>query len=116
TVTGGTAPYTYVWNTTATTQDLTGLPAGTYEVTVTDANGCTATASVTVTQPTVLSASGTATNVSCNAGSNGAVDLTVTGGTAPYTYVWNNAATTQDLTGLTASTYDVTVTDANGCT
>ncbi|NDJ00143.1 T9SS type A sorting domain-containing protein, partial [Flavobacterium sp. LaA7.5] len=116
TVTGGTAPYTYLWNNTATTQDLSGLTAGIYEVTVTDANGCTATASVTVTQPTVLSASGTATNVSCNAGSNGAVDLTVTGGTAPYTYVWNNTATTEDLTGLEAGIYDVTVTDANGCT
>ncbi|WP_188621361.1 beta strand repeat-containing protein, partial [Flavobacterium suaedae] len=116
TVTGGTAPYTFVWNNTATTEDLAGLTAGTYEVTVTDANGCTATESVEVTEPTVLVASGVATNVSCNAGTDGAVDLTVTGGTAPYTFVWNNTATTEDLAGLTAGTYDVTVTDANGCT
>ncbi|TXK71954.1 T9SS type A sorting domain-containing protein [Mesonia sp. K4-1] len=116
TVTGGTAPYTYVWNNTATTEDMTGLTAGTYDVTVTDANGCTTTASATVTEPTALSASATITNVSCNGGSDGSIDLTVTGGTAPYTYVWNNTATTEDMTGLTAGTYDVTVTDANGCT
>ncbi|NDJ00142.1 hypothetical protein GWA97_13745, partial [Flavobacterium sp. LaA7.5] len=116
TVTGGTAPYTFVWNNTATTEDLTGLSAGTYDVTVTDANGCTATASVTVTEPTILTAGGVATNVSCNGGNNGTVDLTVTGGTAPYTYAWSNTATTEDLTGLSAGTYDVTVTDANGCT
>ena len=116
TVTGGTAPYTYAWNNTATTEDMTGLTAGTYDVTVTDANGCTATASVTVNEPALLSASGVATNVSCNGGNNGTVDLTVTGGTAPYTYAWNNTAVTEDMTGLSAGTYEVTVTDANGCT
>ncbi|MUV04437.1 hypothetical protein GN157_12025, partial [Flavobacterium rakeshii] len=116
TVTGGTAPYTFAWNNTATTEDLTGLTAGTYNVTVTDAKGCTTTASATVTEPTVLSSSVITTNVSCNGGSNGTVDLTVTGGTAPYTFAWNNTATTEDLTGLTAGTYNVTVTDAKGCT
>ncbi len=116
TVTGGTAPYTFVWSNTATTEDLSGLSSGTYDVTVTDDNGCTTTESVTVTEPAILVASGVATNVSCNAGSNGAINLTVTGGTAPYTFVWSNAATTEDLTDLTAGTYDVTVTDANGCT
>ncbi|MBW2962683.1 beta strand repeat-containing protein, partial [Mesonia aestuariivivens] len=116
TVSGGTPPYTFVWSNTATTEDLTGLAAGTYEVTVTDDNGCTATESVEVTEPAVLSASAVATNISCNGGNNGAVDLTVTGGTAPYTYAWNNTATTEDITGLTAATYSVTVTDSKGCT
>src|SRR5690606_10058093 len=74
------------------------------------------TASATVNEPTVLSASGVATNVSCNGGSNGTIDLTVTGGTAPYGFVWSNTATTEDMTGLSAGTYDVTVTDAKGCT
>ena len=115
-VSGGTAPYTYLWNNTATTEDLTGLTAGTYSVTVTDANGCTATESVTLTEPTLLSALATATNVSCNGGNDGTVDLSVTGGTAPYTYAWDNTATTEDMIGLTAGTYNVTVTDANGCT
>ena len=116
TVTGGTAPYTYLWNNTAITEDLIGLTAGTYSVTVTDANGCTATESVTLTEPTLLSALATATNVSCNGGNDGTVDLSVTGGTAPYTYAWDNTATTEDMIGLTAGTYNVTVTDANGCT
>ncbi|SDT10205.1 SprB repeat-containing protein [Winogradskyella sediminis] len=116
TVTGGTAPYTYAWSNTATTEDMVGLMAGTYNVTVTDANGCTATTSVTVSQPAAISASGVATHVSCNGGSNGTVDLTVVGGTAPYTYAWSNTATTEDMVGLISGTYSVTVTDANGCT
>ncbi len=116
TVTGGTAPYTYLWSNTATTQNLAGLEAGTYDVTVTDANGCTTTASAEVGQPEVLSASGVATNISCNGEIDGEVNLTVSGGTVPYTYVWSNTATTQNLAGLEAGTYSVTVTDANGCT
>ncbi|SFT77470.1 Por secretion system C-terminal sorting domain-containing protein, partial [Lishizhenia tianjinensis] len=116
-VTGGTAPYTYAWSNTATTQTISGVAAGTYTVTVTDANGCTENASVTITEPTVLSATGSVNaNVSCNAGSDGEATINVTGGTAPYTYAWSNSATTQTITGVTAGTYTVTVTDANGCT
>ena len=117
TVTGGTSPYTYAWSNAATTQDLTGLAAGTYSVTITDANSCTQTISTTITQPTAaLARSLTQTNVLCFGNSTGAIDLTVSGGTSPYTYAWSNAATTQDLTGLTAGAYSVTITDANGCT
>ncbi|MBX2907117.1 MAG: Ig-like domain-containing protein, partial [Taibaiella sp.] len=113
---GGTTPYTYSWSNGATTQDLSGLSAGTYSVTVTDSKGCTATASKTISQPATLTASAAGTNVNCNGGTNGTVTLTVGGGTTPYTYSWNNGATTQNLTGLSAGTYSVTVTDANGCT
>ena len=116
TVTGGVSPYTYLWSNGTTTQDLSGRTAGTYTVTVTDANGCTKSISATITQPTLVVLSSTVTNVACNGGNTGSVDLTVSGGVSPYTYVWSNAATTQDLSGLTAGTYTVTVTDANGCT
>ncbi|HOM41666.1 MAG TPA: gliding motility-associated C-terminal domain-containing protein, partial [Bacteroidales bacterium] len=117
TVTGGTAPYTFLWNNGATTEDLTGIPAGNYSVTVTDAHGCTAFTGGTVSQPaTGMSASVTVTDVLCNGGNNGAVDLTVTDGTAPYTFLWNNGATTEDLTNVTAGSYSLSITDATGCT
>ncbi len=116
TVTGGTGTYTYSWTGGVTTQNRTGLAAGTYAVTVTDANGCTKTTSTTITQPTVLALSTTQVNVLCNGASTGSINLTVTGGTSPYTYSWTGGITTQNRTGLAAGTYSVTVTDANGCT
>jgi hypothetical protein len=116
TTTGGTAPYTYNWGSGNTTQDQTGLAVGTYTVTVTDANNCTATLSKTITQPNALALSTLITQVTCVGGTDGAIDLTVTGGTSPYTYAWTGGATTQDRTGLGAGTYTVIVTDANSCT
>ncbi len=122
TVTGGVSPYTYAWSNSTTAMDPTGLVAGTYTVTVTDANACTKSTSATVTQPTALVLSVTATNVTLCSIPNGALDLTVSGGTSPYTYDWsNNGAQNpdtdpQDLTGLGVGNYTVTVTDANGCT
>jgi hypothetical protein len=118
TVTGGTGTYTYLWAPGgATTQDLAGLAAGDYSVTVTDGNGCTASLgpiSITQSAPFVLSS--THVNVLCNGGSTGSIDLTVTGGTGTYTYLWSpGGATTQDLAGLAAGDYTVTVTDGNGC-
>ena len=116
TVTGGTAPFTYTWDNGATTEDISTLAAGTYNVTITDANGCTATASATVGEPTLLAGSAVATDALCNGDSTGSIDLTVTGGTAPFTYAWDNGATTEDISTLAAGTYNVTITDANGCT
>ncbi len=122
TVSGGSSPYTYDWsndgpeNPDNDTQDLSGLVAGTYTVTVTDMVGATSTASVTITQPTAIVLSTTVINVLCNGGNNGSIDLTVSGGTPGYTYAWTGGATTQDLSSLVAGTYTVTVTDANGCT
>ncbi|WP_164489837.1 SprB repeat-containing protein [Runella sp. SP2] len=115
TVTGGTPNYTFAWSNGATTEDLSGLSTGVYSVTVRDANGCTVTQSDTITQPTVLQLSTTQVNVKCHGAATGQIDLTVTGGTAPYTYQWSNSATTQDVTGLSVATYTVTVTDKNGC-
>ncbi len=116
TVNGGSAPYTFNWSNGATTEDISGLTAGNYNVTVTDKNGCVATAGVSVTQPQPINATANATNVNCNGGSTGAVSLSVSGGTTPFTYVWSNGATTKDISGLTAGTYSVTITDKNKCT
>ena len=123
TVSGGTAPYTYAWSGpssyTATTEDLTSRPIGTYSVTVTDAFGCLLSASATVNQPAVLAATNAATNVLCNGASTGAINLSVTGGVAPYSYAWTGtsfSATTEDLASLPAGTYNVVITDGNSCT
>lgn len=118
---GGTSAYSYTWSNGAVTQDISGLIAGTYTVVVNDANGstggCTATTSVTITQPAApLTLSSTQVNILCNAGTTGSIDLTPAGGTAPYTYLWSNGATTQDISGLAAGTYTVSVNDANGLT
>ncbi len=113
--TGGTAPVSALWSDGNTTLSRTGLSAGIYSATLTDANSCTVTTAVSLTQPPVLTGSTTTTNVSCFGGSNGRVDLTVGGGTSPYGYAWSNAATTQDINGLTTNTYSVTISDANGC-
>jgi gliding motility-associated-like protein len=112
---GGTLPYSIVWNTGSTAFTLTNLPAGTYTATVTDGNACTATGSVVVSQPTPLQLSHTRQNVSCFGQTDGSINLVVTGATPPYTYQWSNGQTTEDLSGLGAGTYGVQVRDANNC-
>jgi gliding motility-associated-like protein len=117
TISGGTSPYTYLWNNGATTKDITNLTVNNYSVLITDANGCTATTGGNVSQPAaILSGSTAVTNVLCNGQSTGAVTLTVTGGTFPYSYLWNNGATTKNLSNIVAGNYSVTITDTNGCT
>ncbi|MDP1622508.1 MAG: T9SS type A sorting domain-containing protein, partial [Bacteroidales bacterium] len=116
TVTGGTMPYGYMWSNGESSEDIGGLSAGTYTVTVTDANGCQKSDNWTVTEPSALSITGTPTHVLCNGGSTGSIDITVTGGTPDYTYAWTTGAGTEDIGGLTAGCYTVTVTDANQCT
>jgi len=116
-VSGGTAPFTYFWATGgATTDSIAGLGAGTYQVTVTDSVNCEQTVSGVVTQPALLEATTAVDPVTCHGLDNGAIELTVTGGTTPYSFAWSNSATTEDLNGLAPGTYGVTVTDANNCT
>src|SRR6185295_15676431 len=99
---GGVGPYTI-------TPVQTGLAAGTYNFTITDANNCTLVVPVTITQPAAITASTVITDVTCNGASTGSVVITPGGGVGPYTI-------TPVQTGLAAGTYNFTITDANNCT
>src|SRR6202007_2936336 len=90
TANGGVAPYGYAWSSGQTTEDIDSVTAGTYTATVTDANGCQATISQVLTNPAALTASITATNVTCAGNSNGSATVTASGGTPNYTYLWSN--------------------------
>ncbi|MFQ5335117.1 MAG: T9SS type A sorting domain-containing protein, partial [Flavobacteriales bacterium] len=116
---GGVSPYSYQWDGNAgsqTTATATGLQVGTYYITITDMNGCTAVDSITITQPQVLTVSIATTDD--NGGCTGSATATVGGGTSPYAYQWDdsNNQTDQTATGLCAGLYCVTVTDSNACT
>jgi len=113
---GGTSPYTYAWTNGNTNATVSGLSAGTYTVNINDFDGCTATAAVTITQPVLLTATASVTsNASCNGESNGSVSSTPSGGTSPYTYLWTGGYTNSSVSGLSAGTYTVNITDNNGC-
>ncbi len=113
---GGVAPYTYLWPAlgNSTLSSVSGVSAGTYSVTITDANNCTFIQSVVVNQPTLLSLTSTITPATCG-NANGTATVTATGGTTPYTYNWSNGGTTASTSGLGNGTHTVTVTDFNGC-
>ncbi len=114
---GGTGTATYLWDDpmAQTTPAASGLSAGTYTVIATDANGCTATDTYTVSQPSEIIITGVVTYD--NGTGSGAVDATIVGGTTPYaSTVWSNSATTEDISGVTGGLYTITVTDDNGCT
>ena len=113
---GGTSPYTYVWNdpNLQTTSTATGLYAGTFTINITDNNGCTLSDAVNVVNP-IPNLSDSVTNVSCNGGSDGSAIIIASGGQSPYTYNWINGDTTPTTTGLIAGTYSVTITDSANC-
>jgi gliding motility-associated-like protein len=116
TATNGTSPYTYAWSNGATTQSISGLATGSYIVTVRDANSCTTTATANVSSSGGATVTlNSKTDISCFGGKTGAIDINVSGGTSPYTYLWSNSATTQDLNFLGGGTYTVTLTDNNNC-
>ncbi len=114
--TGGTGNYQFEWSTGATTPSISGLAPGQYTVTVTDENNCTSTASVTVTSfDCAIATVATSVDATCFGISNGSVQVALNGGTAPYTYLWSNGATTPSVNGLPAGSYTVQITDDNGC-
>lgn len=114
-VMGGTEPYTFEWSTGDTTEDISNLPQGTYRVTITDANDCFIVRSGNVSPPTPFTLDFEVKDVSCNGGQDGAVTVSVNGGTGPYTYAWNTGSTDPSITDLILGGYSVTVTDTNGC-
>ncbi len=115
---GGTIPYTYAWQGGPSNRENPNLAAGTYTVTVTDNNGCTVSTTATVGQPITLVANISSTDASCAGVNDGTATASGTGGTAPYTFLWNppGSQTSAGITGLAGGTYTVTVTDNNGCT
>ena len=127
TISGGTIPFNYTWNQTtaqgtkffSNSQDLISLSVATYTVTVTDANGCTATASIGIQQPTQISAEFTQVDNPCFGQNVGSINTIANGGIAPYSYNWTSpggfSSSSEDLTGLYAGLYELTITDQNDC-
>ncbi len=117
-ITGGTAPFTYSWNTAPvqTGATATGLPNGSYNCSVSDANGCTASANVTITEPTPIGNTLVSTaQITCNGANNGSATVNGTGGTPPHSYQWSTGALTASVSGLAPGNYSCTVRDANNC-
>ncbi|MBN8701853.1 MAG: gliding motility-associated C-terminal domain-containing protein [Bacteroidetes bacterium] len=113
---GGTGSYTYSWSNGQQTHVANGLPAGTYQVLVTDANGCTENASMQITEPTALTAQITGPTDICMGAANASILATPAGGTPSYSFSWSNNQQTAGLNNIGAGVYNLVVTDANGCT
>ncbi len=117
TAAGGTAPYTYSWSGGQTSKDLNDLSAGVYTISITDSKGCVFTEPISIRQPAApLRISFIKSDATCFGNQDGSIDISVTGGTLPYTYKWSDNESTEDRRNLAPNTsYSVTVIDANGC-
>ncbi|MFH2094890.1 MAG: hypothetical protein ABIJ16_04245, partial [Bacteroidota bacterium] len=114
-ISGGSAPYSFEWSTGDTGEDISGLPAGSYSIEVTDNNGCFGMESIIILQPEQITAGLSIVNASCNT-PDGSILSVSSGGTAPYTYLWSTGGTGYEIQNLTAGVYGLTITDANSCT
>jgi len=117
-VVGGNPDYTFDWNVDVLDgqQNPSGLIAGNYSLTVTDLNACDAVLNVTIDEPSSLILESELTEVSCFENQNGSIDVSITGGTMPYTFDWNNGTSIEeDLINIGAGEYELIVTDANAC-
>ncbi len=112
---GGTPQYQYLWSNNANTNSIAFLTAGTYSLTLSDANGCTTTYSTTITQPSSIVVHSNITDASCNYGKDGKIEIEVSGGVPPYTYNWSNNTTQQNTTNIGKGNYTVTITDNTNC-
>ena len=115
TVSGATSPYQYLWSNNSNSEDLTSVVLGNYSLTITDDNTCDTSFSFTITEPDTLNPSFIQQNVTCNGGSDGSIDLSVIGGSSGYTYNWSTSSNSQDISGLNAGIYTVTISDIAGC-
>jgi len=114
-VNGGTPPYSFNWSNSSHDQNIINIPEGSYDVVITDANGCTITDNDTIIQPTEIIITNTTTDIICHGGNDGSININVLGGVSPYQYDWSNGANSQNINNLTAGNYVVTVIDNNGC-
>nr|MBP7184938.1 T9SS type A sorting domain-containing protein [Saprospiraceae bacterium] len=113
---GGTGAHTYLWSNGATSATIANLAGGQYTVTVTDTHNCSTTLAVTLTASIPPIATITDVDILCNGANTGSATVNITGGLAPFTYLWSNNATSATISNLTAGTYSVTITDSNHCT
>ena len=115
TVSGGAGPYSYSWSSSVFSEDLSFISAGAYTLIVTDVNGCTTASSFIVNEPSPISIASVVNSINCFGDATGAIDITSAGGTGTLSYLWNNGSTTEDLSGVVAGLYALTITDSNGC-
>ena len=115
TISGGTPTYSYVWNNGQTSATATNLIAGSYSITVKDANNCTTSAAITVGANNTLTSSASASNINCFNGNDGAITITANGGSGNYQYTWNNGSTSASLSNLSTGSYIVTISDGSAC-